>query len=233
MELSGVIVGLVAVVGLLYLVPLYLSTREVDEDDVEETPFTDSVRLVHDVRSDDPETLDLSTPYMRATVRYDVARQAARAARNRRRMMGLLLAVLVIVCGTTVAGLTSWSNVAQAGGVLGGYLVISRVATMLQNRRFDARLRRLELADEEPTVCFTLAANTHERDVEISAPIVFTGSLWDPVPVTAPTYVQQPLAPRTVRTIDLSAPEASPRRDPVLVPEETLESIQLPHAVGE
>ena len=233
MELSGVIVGLVAVVGLLYLVPLYLSSREIDEDEVEETPFTDSVRVIHDVRPHDAETLELSTPFMRSAVRYDVARQAARAARSRRYLMGLLLVVLVILCGTTVAGLTSWINVAQAAGVLVGYLVIARLATILQNRRFDSRLRRLELADEEPTVCFTLAANAHERDVEISAPIVFTGSLWDPVPVTAPTYVQQPLAPRTVRTIDLSAPETNPRRDPVAIPEEVAESIELPFAVGE
>ena len=32
------------------------------------------------------------------------------------------------------------------------------------------------------------------------------GSLWDPLPVTLPTYVSKPKAKRTVRTIDLSAP---------------------------
>ena len=32
------------------------------------------------------------------------------------------------------------------------------------------------------------------------------GALWDPVPITMPTYVSKPLAPRTVRTIDLSGP---------------------------
>ena len=32
------------------------------------------------------------------------------------------------------------------------------------------------------------------------------GVLWDPVPITVPTYVSKPLAPRTVRTIDLSGP---------------------------
>lgn len=33
------------------------------------------------------------------------------------------------------------------------------------------------------------------------------GSLWDPVPVTLPTYVHKPRAPRTFRTIDLGAPD--------------------------
>jgi hypothetical protein len=35
------------------------------------------------------------------------------------------------------------------------------------------------------------------------------GTLWDPIPITMPTYVSKPLAPRTVRTIDLSGPEMS------------------------
>ena len=32
------------------------------------------------------------------------------------------------------------------------------------------------------------------------------GSLWDPLPVTLPTYVSKPKAKRTVRTIDLGEP---------------------------
>ncbi len=32
------------------------------------------------------------------------------------------------------------------------------------------------------------------------------GSLWDPLPVTLPTYVTKPKAKRTVRTIDLNEP---------------------------
>ena len=32
------------------------------------------------------------------------------------------------------------------------------------------------------------------------------GSLWDPLPVTLPTYVDKPVARRTIRTIELSDP---------------------------
>ena len=42
-----------------------------------------------------------------------------------------------------------------------------------------------------------------------------TGSLWEPIPITAPTYMSRPLAPRTVRTIDLSAPVPSGSGVPV------------------
>ena len=37
-------------------------------------------------------------------------------------------------------------------------------------------------------------------------PLEDEGSLWDPLPVTLPTYVGKPQAKRTVRTIDLGEP---------------------------
>jgi hypothetical protein len=42
--------------------------------------------------------------------------------------------------------------------------------------------------------------------VAVSVPTADGGSLWDPLPVTLPTYVGKPRAARTVRTIDLSQP---------------------------
>ncbi len=41
------------------------------------------------------------------------------------------------------------------------------------------------------------------------APTTDAGSLWDPLPVTLPTYVTKPRADRSVRTIDLQAPGVS------------------------
>jgi hypothetical protein len=40
-------------------------------------------------------------------------------------------------------------------------------------------------------------------------PTTDAGSLWDPLPVTLPTYVTKPRASRSVRTIDLQAPGVS------------------------
>ena len=44
------------------------------------------------------------------------------------------------------------------------------------------------------------------QTVAVAVPTVDGGSLWDPLPVTLPTYVSKPRAARTVRTIDLSEP---------------------------
>ena len=52
---------------------------------------------------------------------------------------------------------------------------------------------------------------TRAREVEtvaVSVPTVDGGSLWDPLPVTLPTYVGKSRASRTVRTIDLGEPGA-------------------------
>jgi hypothetical protein len=55
-------------------------------------------------------------------------------------------------------------------------------------------------ADDEPTVVI------EPEDVdEAEEEQVVSGSLWDPVPVTLPTYVHKPRAPRTIRTIDLGS----------------------------
>jgi hypothetical protein len=55
-------------------------------------------------------------------------------------------------------------------------------------------------ADDEPTVVLR-----REDPVAAETDRPGSGSLWDPVPVTLPTYVHKPRAPRTIRTIDLGA----------------------------
>ena len=76
-----------------------------------------------------------------------------------------------------------------------------------------------------------------ERSVEITGPVSDTlGSLWDPIPVTPTTYVSRPLLPRSVRTIDLSAPVASSELRPVIAErpaERVSDEDGLPRAVGE
>jgi hypothetical protein len=54
-------------------------------------------------------------------------------------------------------------------------------------------------ADDEPTVVLS------REDLQADEGYAGSGSLWDPVPVTLPTYVHKPRAPRTIRTIDLGA----------------------------
>lgn len=65
--------------------------------------------------------------------------------------------------------------------------------------------RVAEFDDSEDTMGLSItaleAALGSSSDVEPNA-----GSLWDPLPVTLPTYVTKPRARRTVRTIDLGEP---------------------------
>ena len=65
-------------------------------------------------------------------------------------------------------------------------------------------------ADEDtvmiPAVDLSAAASAEVEAVAVTAPTVDGGSLWDPLPVTLPTYVSKPRAARTVRTINLDAP---------------------------
>ncbi|HEX4977921.1 MAG TPA: hypothetical protein VFV40_08650 [Nocardioides sp.] len=58
-----------------------------------------------------------------------------------------------------------------------------------------------EVGGEEDTVAIDVAVLD-----AVLVPTADGGSLWDPLPVTLPTYVSKPKARRTVRTIDLNEP---------------------------
>jgi hypothetical protein len=167
-----------------------------------------------------------------AAARRTAAREAAKvAARRRRRVLLTLLFLTAANAGAAGLAFVDWWTV----GIPGGLVVAWLMACRLQARRervSDARTRaqRAEpapappvaesrvatdsggmpdvaaaAADDEPTVVLQredldVAAAEHVWEYEAQ------GSLWDPVPVTLPTYVHKPRAPRTIRTIDLGAP---------------------------
>ncbi len=72
-----------------------------------------------------------------------------------------------------------------------------------QMPRDAAALREDDFSHDEDTVQIPVAALDH---IAVSVETGDGGSLWDPLPVTLPTYVNKARAARTVRTIDLSAP---------------------------
>ncbi len=90
------------------------------------------------------------------------------------------------------------------------FVVVARVSVRRMRKGLDVRYHVIRRGGDEQTVFLSRqevstagakeAAKTEKPDV--SKP----GALWDPVPITMPTYVSKPLAPRTVRTIDLSGP---------------------------
>ncbi|MBA2698635.1 MAG: hypothetical protein H0U61_07665 [Nocardioidaceae bacterium] len=67
--------------------------------------------------------------------------------------------------------------------------------------------------DDEPTVVLpagSIAAAAsqlvQQRVQAVSVTTADGGSLWDPLPITLPTYVDKPAAKRTIRTIELGEP---------------------------
>ncbi len=73
----------------------------------------------------------------------------------------------------------------------------------VQAPRRAAAVHEDEFSAHEDTVQIQVA---DLEPVAVSVETVDSGSLWDPLPVTLPTYVNKARAARTVRTIDLSAP---------------------------
>lgn len=71
------------------------------------------------------------------------------------------------------------------------------------------------LAREELAAAVASAPAEPERMVAVTVKTADGGSLWDPLPVTLPSYVDAPAAKRTMRTIDLSGPDTwSSGREP-------------------
>lgn len=219
MGTTGLIFGGLVAAWLAYLVPWYLSHRDQTPIDVEHTlNFTDDAKLLH--LSEDTQTLepaDVSTPLLRAALKRELHVRSLKAARRRRRVLVLLVLSVVLLGATTAFGLTRWWTIAAGAGALVGWLLASRWSMALVYRRLDSKLADIELCDDEETVAIAFNEGTfgsaddilaeHELSIEISGPVP-TMSLWDPIPVTPITYVSRPLTPRTVRTIDLSAPQA-------------------------
>lgn len=158
-----------------------------------------------------------------------VNRAAARiAARRRRRVLITLLTSLVVVAGLAVAGIIAAPWVAAPAAVVVAWLVACRIQVrgergLRKPSRREAQRRAADsAADAEETVVLSgqfedvepdrphvmavepLAANALDEQLVIAVPSISTTgeALWDPLPVTLPTYVTKPRVGRTVRTID-------------------------------
>lgn len=215
MGFTGLIFGVIAAAWLIYLVPLFLNRRDnglLDEVEPGE-PFTATVTIVRrgeTLASAENGAAIVSTPLNRRAALRELADLDREAARRRRRVLGFLVLVTMIVSVFAGLGLVAWWNAAVPGGLIVAFLAVARFSVRAMRRNLDARARDIRGRDAtEETVAIPVIDDelaVHEQTVELQAPVEVTGSLWDPIPITTPTYVQKPLAPRTVRTIDLTAP---------------------------
>jgi hypothetical protein len=140
-------------------------------------------------------------------------REAAnRAARRRRRVLVSILLANAAVVAVAAFALISWAYVALPAGLLVAWLVACRLMVR-QERAVATRKPRsvrrtlrqpVAAAAEEPVVDEALEGDDWTVDTSSMPAAVIDPTLWDPVPVTLPTYVTKPAAARrTVRTIDL------------------------------
>jgi hypothetical protein len=217
---TGVIFAAIAIAWLAYLVPHFVRHREDELVGNEVDPadrFAESMRIVRHgtaplLNQDLTEitSYEVSTPLTRRAAVNDLRRLEQVAAGRRRRVLLGLLAVVSVTIGVSAAGLTPWWLVAVPGGLLLAFLVVARLSVRVMRHDLDARYRDIRQGSDESTVLLSrkevLLAGPAAQPVKVKTT---TGALWDPVPITMPTYVSKPLAPRTVRTIDLSGPGAS------------------------
>ncbi|MGN6722317.1 MAG: divisome protein SepX/GlpR [Marmoricola sp.] len=147
---------------------------------------------------------------------------AKKAAKRRRRVLLVLLTLTAIVNGLAVAHIGPiWTPAIPAAFVL---------LFMITARRSVRRMNRARKAAAAPFVDRVSAQSedvsrseapapiiTHETDVEVALiasieadnaadthAAAAADRLWDPVPVTLPTYLDKPAARRTVMSIELN-----------------------------
>jgi len=131
---------------------------------------------------------------------YAARRTATRAAtRRRRRVLSALLLGFVAVVAVCATGRLAWPYVAIPAVLLVAWLVACRL--MVRRERV---WRPVALAEADEDVETDPDATGTQNAVPAKA-AASDPELWDPVPVTLPTYVSKPAARRSVRTIDLDS----------------------------
>ena len=130
----------------------------------------------------------------------------ARATRRRRRVLGLILLANAAVVGVAAFAVIDWWYAAMPAGLLVAWLVACRLMVRRE------RSVPIPVAGPAPHVEADAEPEDGDEDDDFaeahtsSTPPITDPSLWDPMPVTLPTYVTKPAAePRSVRTIDLDS----------------------------
>jgi hypothetical protein len=147
---------------------------------------------------------------------------AKRATKRRRRVLGLLLLANAVVATLAALAVIDWMWQPVPGGLVVVWLVLCRVMVRSERRGLvpvatPVAAGEAPATPAEDDVPADIAVERNRQgfdEVAASAetatmPAVADGTLWDPLPVTLPTYVTKPAAARrTVRTIELGEPGA-------------------------
>ncbi len=162
-------------------------------------------------------------------------RAARSAAQRRRRVLALLVLTLVVVAGLSYFSVVPrWSSAVPVALIL-VFLLVARLSVRRAQRSSLARRRPVEvvtsmeseelrvaggqqssqLVEQPRPVSFDEQVDVplHEETAVEESVLADDGSLWDPLPMTLPTYVSKARARRTVRTIELTGMQSSGHDD--------------------
>jgi hypothetical protein len=264
MGTTGLIYVAIVAAWAAYLVPMWLKRGEearrrpvVPSSDEARVLSRDSSRTRYVVRPAGTTASDDSSPPPK---RYVPNRARRVAAMRRRRVLSILTLSLLSVVALAGLAMLQWWTVAIPGTLIVGFVVLTRVQLRRQARtrtqtaaerraRAQARHDRgpagkpAPSPDEEMTIEVKLPAEPAPKPAAKVEKQAAEG-LWDPVPVTLPTYVMKEKAPdRTVRTISLtddevfsSARTTDPSERPAAAEApapEPAEEVEVKRAVGD
>ena len=232
-DLSAIIFVVLALAWAVYLIPKALKHHDELASDRLVEGHSDKVRILarkrRTVVTETVETLEpageVSAPFEDAPAPRRTTRAAARkAAQRRRRVLGVLVLAFVMVWTLTWFAYLPFMTPAIPGALVLAWLVVARLSVRKQQqRRRTTRVVAPSLVEPEP-VQATAPAPSVSRDMvdlladedlssssrrEVEAVLADDGSLWDPLPMTLPTYVNKARARRTVRTIELTGINSS------------------------
>ena len=211
--LAGIVISVLVLAVLAFGLP-WLSVHKDDLDVIDGDPaerFSGSMRILreHTANYDDEPPVEVSTPLTRRAELTELRLRARSAAMRRRRMVTMLGSMTLLCLVLSVFNVVPGWAVAIPVVALGAFLVSARVGMKKMHRMLDEKAAQVKAGYVDSESTSTMKAveeeTSHEFSVDLTAPEK-TGPLWDPIPVVTPTYVSKPLVPRTVRTIDLSAP---------------------------
>ncbi len=218
MDLSGLIFVALAVAWAVYLIPKALKhhddvvrSRSVDR-------FSSTMRVLARREPVSRRNARLVVTPGRPAAQVEVAVKgepvvatltrrtvAKRAARRRRRVLLLLLVLNLAVVAVATAGVIDWVWVAPPVALLVAWLVACRLMVKHERAGLPALVSQVaEALTEEPADPVDVLDADTDSMLAVDA-LPTDPALWDPVPVTLPTYVSKSAAHRTVRTIDLDA----------------------------
>lgn len=233
---GGLIIAFVVVVWAAYFIPLALRRYDEagKNDSVETSGSLGRVISRPTPATAAPviaEKVDVTPAAATDTPARTLDRPAARlAARRRRRTLLTLLALTAVVGILAGLGVVPVLALAVPAVLDIAWLVACRVQVRGELGLAAPKLPRKRdtpvAFDEEDTIIVSgqfedinpgrkhrmedvaLEVDALDDQIVIAVPSVSTAgeALWDPLPVTLPTYVTKPRAGRTVRTIDFSQP---------------------------